>query len=390
MKFVEELSNFRREPINHGLPFDRMQSGVAEQATAERRLQFEKIEGLENLNELLTRIARPHNRTREGAILFEKFPIFAEENSVFLTGNPDQLTCCVVISIQCIVSEHPKMMCELPKMDVEDKSRLMRHAAASLCDKVRRLESKRKGWSEIKQMKTMHAWDVSPEEAVIIQQKLRSEVQIKPLVIGDGGTRKEIQFIAGCDISYHRFSEVLYAAVVVLAMPDLVVVESRSAASKTTFPYIPGLLSFRETPAVLKAWNKLHTKPDVLLVDGHGLAHPRRFGIACHLGLWLDVPTIGCAKSLLIGTFKELSRTAGSHTELLDKGEVIGQVVRTRKDVNPIFVSVGHRVTLDDAIRIVSMCSGRYRIPEPTRQAHLLVNSLLDGARAFGTTPPLR
>ena len=161
------------------------------------------------------------------------------------------------------------------------------------------------------------------------------------------------------------------AAVVVLSYPTLETVECRIARTKVNFPYVPGLLSFRETPVLFPVLESLTLRPDVLLVDGQGIAHPRRFGIACHLGLLFDIPTIGCAKSRLTGKFEEPGRAKGARTELKDGEEVIGAALRTRDGTKPIFVSIGHKVDLETALRMVLRCVGKYRIPEPTRRAHL-------------------
>ena len=157
----------------------------------------------------------------------------------------------------------------------------------------------------------------------------------------------------------------------VLSYPTLETVECRIASTEVTFPYVPGLLSFRETPVLVPVLESLILRPDVLLVDGQGIAHPRRFGIACHLGLLFDIPTIGCAKSRLTGKFEEPGRAKGSRAELKDGEEVIGAALRTRDGTKPIFVSIGHKVDLESALRIVLGCVGKYRIPEPTRRAHL-------------------
>jgi deoxyribonuclease V len=161
-----------------------------------------------------------------------------------------------------------------------------------------------------------------------------------------------------------------------LRTSDWSLVEKQEFVCETRFPYVPGLLSFREAPPLLEAFAKLQTQPDAVMIDGQGIAHPRRMGIASHLGLCLDVPTIGCAKSLLIGTFKEPGKRRGAMSRLMDKGDVIGRVVRTRQDVKPLFVSVGHMIDLASAVRLVLKCGRGYRIPEPTRQAHLYVNEL--------------
>lgn len=182
--------------------------------------------------------------------------------------------------------------------------------------------------------------------------------------------------VGGADISYNRGSEILYAAIVILRLKDLLFVETVGHRAQTSFPYIPGLLSFREVPVLLETFKKLRHKPDLLLCDGQGIAHPRRFGLASHLGLLLDRPTIGCAKSRLIGTAPEPSSRRGSATTLKDKGEAIGKVLRTRDRVRPVYVSIGHKIDLDTAVSVVLRCSPRYRIPEPTRQAHHEVNRI--------------
>jgi deoxyribonuclease V len=185
--------------------------------------------------------------------------------------------------------------------------------------------------------------------------------------------------IAGADVSYNKYSPTVFAGVVVLRLPELTVVEKCGASIECHFPYIPGLLSFREAPALLKAFARMKSSPDVVMLDGQGLAHPRRFGLACHVGIWLDRPTLGCAKSRYIGTYREPGRKAGSSSRLTDRGDVVGRVVRTKLEVKPVFVSTGHRMTLDYAVRLTLACGAGYRIPEPTRQAHLYVNALRRG-----------
>jgi len=218
----------------------------------------------------------------------------------------------------------------------------------------------------------LHPWNVSPAEAIKIQQELRSNIITQKF-------DKPIQYVAGADISFDKGSDIIYAAVVVLKYPELTEVDRGLTVTRITFPYIPGLLSFRESPAVLEAWEYLHIRPDVLLIDGHGYAHPRRFGLACHLGLLLDVPTIGCAKTVLVGKFEEPNREAGSFRPLMDRDEVVGAALRTSEGVTPVYVTVGHLVDLESAIKVVLKCCRGYRIPEPTRQAHLLVNALRRG-----------
>lgn len=218
-------------------------------------------------------------------------------------------------------------------------------------------------------MKVLHPWDVSPEEAIEIQKRLR--------VALDFTTEPEqIETVAGVDVSYEKGSNTLFAAVVVMRLQGLEVVESATAIREATFPYIPGLLSFRESPAVLEAWSKLSRKPDCLICDGQGRAHPRRFGIACHLGLLLDLPSIGCAKSRLVGWYQEPGPRRGDVEPLYHQGEVVGAVLRTKEGVEPVFVSQGHKISLKKAIEVVLLSSTKYRLPEPTRRADLLVNEL--------------
>jgi deoxyribonuclease V len=222
----------------------------------------------------------------------------------------------------------------------------------------------------------VHSWNLAPAEAVALQRQLAGRVLTDiPLTSCD--------LIAGADVSYDQGSTKFYAGVVVLRTDDLSIVERRGAALDSPFPYIPGLLSFREAPALLEAFARVQSAPGAVMVDGQGIAHPRRLGIASHLGLWLDLPCIGCAKSLLTGRYKEPAHDAGSTSALHDGNEVIGQVVRTKSGVKPLFVSVGHRIDLDSAVRWVLACGHGYRLPEPTRQAHLFVNELRRGEAAL-------
>ena len=180
--------------------------------------------------------------------------------------------------------------------------------------------------------------------------------------------------VAGIDVSIR--DDTAQAAIVVLALPSLDVVDTAVHRCEVPFPYVPGLLSFRETPPVLPALEQLSATPDVLMTDSHGRAHPRRFGFACHLGVLLDVPTLGVAKSILVGAPQgELGPEKGQRIPLVDDGVPIGTVLRTRDDTNPVYVSVGHRMTLDNAVALTLACSPRYKIPEPTRQAHKLSRS---------------
>jgi deoxyribonuclease V len=178
------------------------------------------------------------------------------------------------------------------------------------------------------------------------------------------------RFIAGVDISVNRFSKIGTGAVVVLSYPDLQVAEVQVVTDRIEFPYVPGLLSFREAPLLLAAFEKVALTPDIVMVDGQGIAHPRRLGIASHLGLLLGIPTIGCAKSRLCGEHKIPANEAGSYAELTDDGEVIGAVLRTRAGVKPLYISIGHMIDLPSAIKWVMACCRGYRLPEPTRLAH--------------------
>ena len=220
----------------------------------------------------------------------------------------------------------------------------------------------------------LHDWKVTPKEAVELQKSLRERVRLVPLA-------KKVKTIAGADISFNKFEPTVYAGLVVLSLPTLEVVEEVGVVSETKFPYVPGLLSFRETPSVLEAWAKLKTEPDAAMFDGQGIAHPRRVGIASHVGLLINRPTLGCAKSVLVGKYEEVSAERGSWTELIDKGEVVGAAVRTKTNVQPIYVSPGHLIDLQGAIELALACNGGYRQPEPTRRAHLLVNALRRGER---------
>ncbi len=221
----------------------------------------------------------------------------------------------------------------------------------------------------------LHEWSLTPREAVELQKRLRERVQIRPL-------KKRIETVAGADISFNKYDPVLYAGIVVLRLPGLEVVEEVGVVGEAKFPYVPGLLSFRETPSVLEAWARLKTEPDAVMFDGQGLAHPRRVGIASHAGLLMNRPTFGCAKSVLVGKYEEPAAERGAWTALVDKGETVGAALRTKNRVQPIYVSPGHLIDLDAAVRLTLECDGGYRQPEPTRRAHLLVNALRRGERA--------
>jgi deoxyribonuclease V len=208
-----------------------------------------------------------------------------------------------------------------------------------------------------------HRWDVTPAKAREIQEEVRSRVSRR-----NGPELKRIRYVAGVDCALrdnHAVAAVPVLQFDTLELADLVVVEK-----PLTFPYVPGLLTFRECPAILAAFDQLKIKPDLVLVDGQGIAHPRRIGIAAHLGVLLDKPTIGCAKSRLIGTHDEPYQTAGCYTDLWDKDDLIGAVLRTRDNVNPLYISIGHKIDLPTAIDLVLECCRGFRLPEPTRMAH--------------------
>lgn len=183
-----------------------------------------------------------------------------------------------------------------------------------------------------------------------------------------------VRLVAGADVGFEDGGKTTRAAVVVLSFPQLELVEKSIVRRKTRFPYIPGYLSFREAPAVLAALDKLKQKPDLLLCDGQGIAHPRRFGLACHIGVLADIPTIGVAKTRLTGKYREPAPTKGSQAPLIDNGELVGTVLRTRDNVRPLFVSCGHRIGLETAVDYVLKCVTRYRLPETTRWAHHLAS----------------
>jgi deoxyribonuclease V len=208
-----------------------------------------------------------------------------------------------------------------------------------------------------------HSWSVTPEEAVALQKELRSQI------ISDRSLDLDaIGLVAGVDVSVKNDQS--QAAVVVATYPDFRVVETVRAQQPTPFPYIPGLLSFREGPVLEEAFARLGTEPDVFLFDGMGIAHPRRCGIACHLGLWLERPTVGCGKTLLSGRYRDLGDEKGSAAPLVHRGETIGVALRTRAGTNPMFISPGHLADIASAAELVLRCAPKYRLPEPIRLAH--------------------
>ncbi len=225
-------------------------------------------------------------------------------------------------------------------------------------------------------MLKLHEWEVSTARAKEIQLSLAKRV-----VTENGAINP--RFVAGIDISSPDAQGVARGAVVVLSYPELSIVEIEIAQGKITMPYIPGLLSFRESPLILDACERLSNIPDLVLIDGQGIAHPRRLGLASHVGLFLDVSTIGCAKSILCGQHQPPAEEAGSHTELLDNGELIGAALRTKSGVKPIYVSVGHRIDLASALQWVINCCRGYRLPEPTRLAHLAAGGMVTSIPSY-------
>ena len=213
-----------------------------------------------------------------------------------------------------------------------------------------------------------HPWTLKPKAAVALQKQLASRVNRRSTI-----DIEDIATVAGVDTYYRQGLAI--AAVVVIRLSDLRTVSQATADKKITFPYIPGLFTFREGPAILAAMNHLSVTPDLLMFDGHGIAHPRRCGLASHIGLLLDMPAVGCAKTRLSGRYEEPHPEKGSYSYLNDGDETIGAVVRTRSKVKPVFVSIGHRINLEDCINIVLACCTRYRLPETTRRADKLARS---------------
>ena len=221
------------------------------------------------------------------------------------------------------------------------------------------------------QARRLHPWDVPYAEAVGIQEMLRER-----LILEGGPAPEAIRIVAGADISYAMKSDLFFAVVLLFSYPEMEVIEEASAVASVCFPYIPGLLSFREGPVLMEAFERLSRTPDVILFDGQGIAHPRGIGLASHMGLLLDTPAIGCAKSRLVGDYDQTQSTPGAWSSLIYRDIPVGTVLRTKKNVKPVFVSPGHRIGIDRAREITLCCCRGYRLPEPTRQAHLAVNRL--------------
>lgn len=223
----------------------------------------------------------------------------------------------------------------------------------------------------------LHDLDLSPSEARRLQRDLASRVSVeKPLNV------EGVRYVAGADVS--TGDEVGYATVAVLSFPDLSLVEVRGFEVPLKFPYVPGLLAFREIPSVAGALEKVEAPVDAVIFDAHGRAHPRRMGLATHMGLFLDVPSVGCAKTRLVGEHEEPGREKGAAADLVHAGEVVGKVLRTRENVSPVYVSAGNRIDLESAVELVLACSPKYRLPETTRQAHKTANALRLGEAPDG------
>jgi deoxyribonuclease V len=214
-------------------------------------------------------------------------------------------------------------------------------------------------------MKPLHSWNVSSEEAIQIQEAFKDQIILKK-------TFSKVRTIGGGDAAYSKEGRLLFAAIVVLSFPEMEILDTATADGKTFFPYVPGLLSFREGPILIEAFQKLRLKPDVMIYDGQGIAHPRRMGLASHMGLWLDLPSIGCAKTPLLDGYVSPGPSRGSFEWIRRKGRKVGAVLRTKENVKPLFVSPGHRIDfLTSHQLILESCKG-FRFPEPLRKAHQL------------------
>jgi deoxyribonuclease V len=212
-----------------------------------------------------------------------------------------------------------------------------------------------------------HSFNLSFREAAELQKKLSAKISIPRKT-------KTIRTVCGVDVSYSLKTNLFFAGAVILSFPGMEILSSVTAKGTVSFPYVPGFLSFREIPVLRKCLLKLERKPDVIIVDGQGIAHPRKFGLAAHIGVIYNIPSIGCAKSLLIGEFNEPGIKKGSKSPLFYKGEQVGCALRTKDNVKPVFISAGNLISLKDAVKTALISAKRYRIPEPTRQAHMLVN----------------
>ena len=222
-------------------------------------------------------------------------------------------------------------------------------------------------------MKPLHSWKVTPERAIRIQENLRSRIILRKTFL-------EVKTIAGGDVSYQKEGNFLFGAMVVLSFPQMETLDVATARGEISFPYLPGLLTFREGPILIKTFQKLSLRPDILIFDGQGIAHPRGIGLATHLGIWFNLPSIGCAKTPLLGGSPIPRSRRGSFESIQKDGNVVGVVLRTKDRVRPVFVSPGHRVDLPTSIRVVLECCQGFRIPEPLRLAHQLSRNLPQSA----------
>jgi len=220
--------------------------------------------------------------------------------------------------------------------------------------------------------KLEHYKSIKPVEAKKLQLQLQKQITLDPLT-------EFPDLVGGADISFNRGSNLMHAAIIVLRLPDLKLIACSLVKDETPFPYIPGLLAFREMPGLLKAWQQLNVKPGVLILDGHGIAHPRRMGIATHFGIEVDHPAMGCAKNVLTGSYGELGEKKGATADLMDEGERVGMALRSRSRVNPVFISPGHRISFEDTYEVAMQCLDRYKLPETTRAAHQWANRLRRG-----------
>ena len=220
-------------------------------------------------------------------------------------------------------------------------------------------------------IKHLHPWAVTYSQAAGIQQELRQR-----LILHDNDFPAQIRTIAGADISYSKKNDLFYAAVILMDFSSMEVIEERTVVERAPFPYIPGLLSFREGPALLKIFENIQHIPDVVIFDGQGIAHPRGVGLASHMGLFLDMPTIGCAKTRLVGRYGEVGKEVGDYADLVMDDRIVGSVLRTKKKVKPIFISPGHKIGIRKSADIVLHCCRGYKLPEPIRRAHLVVNEI--------------
>lgn len=216
-------------------------------------------------------------------------------------------------------------------------------------------------------MKNHHPWAITPTEAVSLQRELAGWIVLTPL-------SRPARIVVGCDVSFAFRSPLHYAVAVVYDIASRTVLERVTIRHRVSFPYVPGLLSFREAPPLLKALDRLTTRPDVVMLDGQGIAHPRRLGLACHVGLWIDRPTVGCAKTVLCGTFEAPGPEPGDATPLTDGDETVGTVLRSKRRSRPLIVSPGHKIDAGGAVAVVSATLRGYRMPEPTRLAHFAAN----------------